>query len=257
MKKIKRTVNVLIVAIILIYSIFTTNCNAKSLLSANGGIATDNRGTVANDSDETVADNNGDEDNILCANIILINYYVHSDEMDLFINDKIGAGESDGYEIRYAKSKSYKNPEIRRFMKKDSLKEYEINGFDVGSTYYFSVRGYKKSDGTMLYGKWSDTKKFEIYKIGQPEIISVSNKGKKVSIKWKKASGSKIRYLVYVDTKEDFWLDDTKKTSTVLNCKELKKGKKFKAFVCAYVNQDQDDSNRVWCSSKTVTSKLK
>lgn len=244
-----------IVAIIVINSIFTTNCNAKSLLRANGGIATDNRGTVVNDSDETVSDDN--EDNILCANIILMNYYIHSNEMDLFIHDKIGTGESDGYEIRYDKNKSYKNPEIRRFMKKDSSNKYEINGFDVGSTYYFSVRGYKKSDGTMLYGEWSDTKKFKIYKIGQPEIISVSNKGKKVSIKWKKASGSKIRYLAYVDTKEDFWLDDTKKTSAVLNCKELKKGKKFKAFVYAYVNQDQDDSNRVWCSSKTVTLKLK
>ena len=61
----------------------------------------------------------------------------------------------------------------------------------------------------------------------------------------------------YVDTKEDYWMDDTKKTSVVLNCKELKKGMKFRAFVDAYVFQGKDDSNRVVYGSKTVTSKLK
>lgn len=240
----------LIVAIILIDSIFTTNCNAKSLVTANGGIVTDNRKTAVNDND--------DGDNLIRASIGFMQYYINSDEMDLGIYDKALSEESDGYEIRYDKNKSYKNPELRKVMKKkDGSNLYEINGFDVGSTYYFSVRGYKKSDGTMLYGEWSDTKKFKIYKIGQPEIISVSNKGKKVSIKWKKASGSKVRYIAYVDTKEDYWMDDTKKTSVVLNCKELKKGMKFRAFVDAYVFQGKDDSNRVVYGSKTVTSKLK
>ncbi len=248
MKRIKRTVNMLIAAIILIDSIFTTNCNAKSLVTANGEIVTDNRKTAVNDND--------DGNNSLRADISFILYYMHSDIMGLDIDDKTVAGESDGYEIRYDKNKSYKNPELRKFMKKkDGL--YEINGFDVGSTYYFSVRGYKKSDGTMLYGEWSDTKKFKIHKIGQPEIISVSNKGKKVSIKWKKASGSKIKYRAYVDTKEYFWMDETKKTSIVLNCKGLKKGMKFKVFVQTFVRQGPYGLNQVLYSSESVTLKLK
>ena len=264
MKKITRSKNIILTAILLISVVLGINCNTEALAIGTNKIITDNKKSVVSEEDYS------DEEKIILknCNFSFLTYYLKSDTMSFVVSESYPSysynkkiEECDGYEIRYAKNKLFENSQSKKFIKNkksDEYKdEYKINGLDIGNTYYFSIRGYKKFDDTMLYGEWSDTKKFKIYKIGQPEIISVSNKGKKVYVKWKKASGTKIKYRVYVDTKDLFWYNTTKKTSSVLDCKGLKKGIKFKVFVQAYVCQKGEYLDTVIYSSKTIALKLK
>lgn len=70
---------------------------------------------------------------------------------------KVG-GYASGYQIYWAKDKSFKNVVAKTTVSGQNTLSYTGKGFTKGRRYYVKVRAYKIVNGTKYYGSWSNVK---------------------------------------------------------------------------------------------------
>ncbi|MBO4337029.1 MAG: hypothetical protein J5842_03055, partial [Lachnospiraceae bacterium] len=75
---------------------------------------------------------------------------------------KFKKADVSGYQIIYARDRKFKKGKKTKKTAKTALK---LKKLKKGSTYFIRIRSYtRRSDGTLVYGKWSGIKKIKIKK---------------------------------------------------------------------------------------------
>ncbi len=140
---------------------------------------------------------------------------------------------ADGYEVfKYDEDKK-EFVKIGSTTSKRSLKLKKLKG---GTTYEFKVRAYKKLNGCIVYGNFSEERTATITP-ARATISSVKAGKKSATVNWKKVNGAS-GYRVFYTTDKDFdyvskkIVKDPKATSKTI--KKLKSGKKYYFKVRAY-----------------------
>lgn len=144
------------------------------------------------------------------------------------------AQNADGYVIYRATSKNGTYKTAATVSGADTLTA-QISGLTAGKTYYFKVRGIKKTENGTVNGTVSAVKSGKA--VPKTPSVSVTAGKKKAALKWKKVSGAS-GYIVYrADSKSGTYkaVATIKKGSTVsYTDKNLTTGKKYYYKVCAY-----------------------
>ncbi len=140
---------------------------------------------------------------------------------------------ADGYEVfKYDEAKK-EFVKVGSTTSKRSLKLKKLKG---GTTYEFKVRAYKKINGCIVYGDFSEERTATTTP-AKATISSVKAGVKSATVNWKKVNGAS-GYRVFYTTDKDF--DYVKKTvvkdskATSKTIKKLKSGKKYYFKVRAY-----------------------
>ncbi len=141
--------------------------------------------------------------------------------------------DADGYEVfKYDEAKK-EFVKIGSTTSKRSLKLKKLKG---GTTYEFKVRAYKKINGCIVYGDFSEERTATTTP-ARATISSVKAGVKSATVNWKTVNGA-TGYRVFYTTDKDF--DYVKKTvvkdskATSKTIKKLKSGKKYYFKVRAY-----------------------
>ncbi len=140
---------------------------------------------------------------------------------------------ADGYEVfRYDEAKK----EFVKVGSTTSKRYLKLKKLKGGSTYDFKVRAYKKLNGCIVYGDFSEEKSTTT--VPAKAVISSVKAGKKsATVNWKTVNGAS-GYRVFYTTDRDFdyakkvIVKDAKATSKTI--KKLKSGKKYYFKVRAY-----------------------
>lgn len=103
--------------------------------------------------------------------------------------------EAKGYQVYRATKKNGKYKKV----KTTTARSWRNKKLTTGKTYYYKVRAYKKTDGKILYGKFSKKVKATA-RPARPALKLKTSKGK-VTAKWSKVSGA-THYQIYRASKK-------------------------------------------------------
>lgn len=140
-----------------------------------------------------------------------------------------------GYEVfKYDEAKK----EFVKVGSTTSKKYLKIKNLKSGTDYDFKVRAYKKINGCIVYGAFSE-EKATTTSVGRATISSVKAGVKSATVTWKAVTGA-TSYRVYYTRDKDFDYFDSVKIkdgkTTSKTIKNLKSGKKYYFKVKAYKN---------------------
>lgn len=168
------------------------------------------------------------EINVAKVKKITYNKYVYS----LKLKWSAVAG-ADGYEVfKYDEAKK----EFVKIGSTTSKRYLKLKKLKGGTTYDFKVRAYKKLNGCIVYGDFSEEKSTTTVP-AKASIKSVKAGAKSATVTWKSVNGAS-GYRVFYTTDKDFdyakriIIKDAKATSKTV--KKLKSGKKYYFKVRAY-----------------------
>lgn len=156
-----------------------------------------------------------------------------------------------GYELyKYDTSK-------KKYVKIKTLSgtSYKVTGLKAATTYQFKVRAYRTENGTNNYGDYSNVSILTTT-TKTPSISKLKAGKKKVTVKYKKISGS-YGYQIQYSTNSKFKSGNKSKTTSKLskNIKKLKSKKKYYVRIRTYrtVNGKKIYSN--WSKVKNIKVK--
>ncbi len=129
------------------------------------------------------------------------------------------------------------NPTTKEYKKLKNVSENSctVSGLKQGTTYHYSVQGYKKVSGETYYGKKSATVKTttKVSKPGKVENLTGTSTADTVKLTWKKQSG--VKYTVYsCNAAGDRYTVIANISSNTYTVKKLKSNSTYRYSVRAY-----------------------